>query len=210
MQIGKIVAEKRQELGKGEVKRLRKAGFVPGILYGNNKANLNLSVPEKELRKVALGSGQIVKVVVTGEGEHNVLIRDFQKHPVTHEVIHLDLFEVSMTEKLTTVTALVITGEAKGAGEGGILQYGLREVEIECLPMDIPEGIDVDISGLGIGDMIKVEDLVVPNGVTILTDPEQVVASVVAPQYEEEEEEEEGVEIVGVAAPEEEGETETE
>ncbi|MFA5536542.1 MAG: 50S ribosomal protein L25 [Bacillota bacterium] len=205
MEITKVLAEKRQQLGKGEVKRLRKQGFVPGILYGNNVANLNLALSDKELRKIALGSGQIIKVVVAGEGEHNVLVRDYQKHPVTKEVIHLDLFEVSMTEKLTTVTAIVIAGEAKGVSQGGILQLGVREVDIECLPADIPESIIVDISDLDLGEMVKVEDLTVPAGVTILSDPEQIIVSVVAPQYEEEEEEEaveETVEIV--AEPEEE------
>ncbi len=204
MEITKVSAEKRQQLGKGEVKRLRKEGFVPGILYGNNVANLNLTFSEKELRKIALGSGQIIKVAVVGEGEHNVLIRDYQKHPITKEVIHLDLFEVSMTEKLTTVTAIVISGEAKGVGQGGILQLGAREVDIECLPVDIPESIVVDISGLDLGETVKVGDLAVPSGVTILSDPEQIIVSIVAPQYEEETEEaeEEAVEII--AQPEEE------
>lgn len=196
METTKVAAEKRQELGKGAVKRLRKENLIPANLYGNNITNLNLSISEKELRKIAFGSGQIVKVVVAGEGEHNVLVRDFQKHPITQEVIHLDLLEVSMTEKLTTVTALAITGEAEGLSKGGILQLGVREVEIECLPMDIPEGMTVDVSDLDIGGMIKVEDLTAPSGVTILTDPEQIVVSIVAPQYEEEEEKEEEIVVV--------------
>ncbi|HZK19021.1 MAG TPA: 50S ribosomal protein L25, partial [Clostridia bacterium] len=136
-------------------------------------------------------SGQIVKVVVNGEGEHNVLIREYQRNPLTQKVIHLDMFEVSMTEKLTTVIPLVITGKAKGVADGGVIQFDVREIEIECLPTDIVEGIEVDVSELDIGDIIKVAELESPPGITILAEPEQIIVGVVAPHYEEEEEEEE-------------------
>jgi len=193
VQTAQIAVKKRLDVGKGAVKRLRRKGMVPGVIYGNNVTNINMSIAEKELRKMPLGSGQIVKVVVDGKSNHNVLVRDYQKHPITQAVIHLDLFEVSMTEKLTTTIALAVTGSAKGEALGGILQPGIREVEIECLPANILERIDIDVSDLEIGDMIKVKDLVAPSGITILTNPEQIIVSVLAPQYEEKiEEEKEG------------------
>lgn len=202
MEIATIGAEVREAQGKGPVKRLRKEGFVPGIVYGDKKDNVNVSIPAGELRKVDLGSGQIFKVQVAGEGEHMVLIREVQKHPVSQQVIHLDLFEVSMTEKLTTTCMLSVIGEPAGVADGGILQFGLREVDIECLPTDIPESIVADVSQLELGGAFKVEDLEAPEGVVILTDPEQLVATLVTAQYEEEETEEVGDEEVLEAAPE--------
>lgn len=190
MQIPTIAVKKRQEVGKGTVNRLRKKGFIPGVLYGSNIKNLTVSISEKELRKINLDSTHIIKAVVDGESEHTVLIREYQRHPINQKVIHLDLYEVSLTEKLRTVIPLVITGKPKGVTQGGVLQFGIREVEIECLPTDIPEDIDVDVSDLEIGDMKKVGDLVAPSGVTILTDPEQVIVTVVAPVLETESEEE--------------------
>lgn len=190
-----VGAEKRLELGKGATNKLRRQGYVPGVIYGGEPASLPVAIEESALRRMPLGTGQVFKINVAGDKECSVLVRELQKDPVSHKITHLDLLEVSMTERLTTTSAIVITGEAKGVSEGGLLQYGIREVEIECLPADIPEGITVDVSLLEIGENIKVQDLQVPPEITVLTDPEQVVVSIVAPQVAEaDEEEQEGQE----------------
>lgn len=185
MAVVTVTAQKRTELGKGPTNRLRRQGFIPGIIYGHQTSGLPVAIGESEFRRVDVGTGQVFKVVVEGEGEHSVLIREMQKHPVSQRVIHVDLLEVSMDEPINTIVPIRIDGEAKGEKAGGILQYGIREVEINCLPADIPEAIEVDISELEIGDQVKVEDLVPPAGVTILTDPEQLVISVITAQVEE-------------------------
>jgi large subunit ribosomal protein L25 len=190
-----VGAEKRLELGKGATNKLRRQGYVPAVIYGGEPASLPVAIEESALRRMPLGTGQVFKINVAGDKERSVLVRELQKDPVSHKITHLDLLEVSMTERLTTTSAIVITGEAKGVSEGGLLQYGIREVEIECLPADIPEGITVDVSLLEIGENIKVQDLQVPPEITVLTDPEQVVVSIVAPQVAEaDEEEQEGQE----------------
>ncbi|NLL17821.1 MAG: 50S ribosomal protein L25 [Clostridia bacterium] len=203
-----VGAEKRLELGKGATNKLRRQGYVPGVIYGGEPASLPVAIEESALRRMPLGTGQVFKINVAGDKERSVLVRELQKDPVSHKITHLDLLEVSMTERLTTISAIVITGEAKGVSEGGLLQYGIREVEIECLPADIPEGITVDVSGLEIGESIRVQDLQVPPEIAVLTDPDQVVVSIVAPQMAEVEEEEQEEQAeqpspAGEAAPEE-------
>ena len=203
-----VGAEKRLELGKGATNKLRRQGYVPGVIYGGEPASLPVAIEESALRRMPLGTGQVFKINVAGDKERSVLVRELQKDPVSYKITHLDLLEVSMTERLTTISAIVITGEAKGVSEGGLLQYGIREVEIECLPADIPEGITVDVSGLEIGESIRVQDLQVPPEIAVLTDPDQVVVSIVAPQMAEVEEEEQEEQAeqpspAGEAAPEE-------
>lgn len=178
-----VKAEKRVELGIGAVNRLRRRGFVPGVIYGED-VNLPVAIPEGELRRIPLGTSRVIKLAVAGEKEHSVLVRELQKDPVSRKITHLDFLAVSMTEVITATVVIKITGEAKGVREGGLLQYGVPEVEIECLPADIPEAITVDVTDLEIGDQLKVEDLTAPAGVTILTDPDKLVVSVVAPQTE--------------------------
>lgn len=190
MAVVTVTAQKRTELGKGPTSRLRRQGFIPGIIYGQKTSGIPVAIGEGEFRRVDAGTGQVFKVAVEGEGEHSVLIREMQKHPVSHRIIHLDLLEVSMDEPINTIVPVKIDGEAKGEKAGGILQYGIREVEIKCLPADIPEAITVDISELEIGEQVKVEDLVPPAGVTILTDPEHLVISVITAQVEVADEEE--------------------
>lgn len=180
-----VGAEKRLDLGKGASSRLRRQGFVPAVIYGGDNESLPITIAESAVRQMPLRTSQVFKIAVAGDKERSVLVRELQTDPVTQKVIHLDLLEVSMTELLTTTSPIVITGESKGEAKGGLLQYGIRELEIECLPADIPEAITVDISELEIGENIKIEDLQVPEGITVLTDPEQLVVSVIAPQAEE-------------------------
>ncbi|HHW06859.1 MAG TPA: 50S ribosomal protein L25/general stress protein Ctc [Clostridia bacterium] len=190
MEVVTVTAEKRSVLGKGAVNRLRRQGFVPGILYGEKCGNVPVAIDEKEFRKVELGTGKVFKVVVAGEQEHSVIVREMQRDPVSRRLTHVDLLEVSMNEPIEVIVPIRIEGEAKGEKVGGVLQHGLREVEIKCLPKDIPEAITVDISALDIGDSIKVEDLVPPAGVTVLTEPDQLVVTVIAAQHAEAVEEE--------------------
>ncbi|MGI6551940.1 MAG: 50S ribosomal protein L25 [Bacillota bacterium] len=183
-----LQAEKRQEVGKGAVGRLRRRGMVPAVLYGADNLNLNLALPLRELNKflASFGANALVKLSVAGDREYSTLLREVQRDAVKQEVIHLDFMEISMTEKLSTSVPIRITGEAKGVKEGGVIQYLLRELDIECLPADLPEAIMVDVGELGIGEQILVEDLILPEGVTALTEGDTQVVSVVAPRLEEE------------------------
>lgn len=190
MNTMKITAKLREDRGKGAAKRLRSQGYIPAVLYGKEVGNLALALDAKELRKVIETSGvTAVPKVVVGDEEYTAVFREIQRHPVRGEIIHCDLFQVSEKDRIETVVPIHLTGEAIGLKKGGILQYQLREVEIECQISQIPEAIVGDISSLDIGDSLRVEDLVAPEGVQILTDPESVVVSVTTPQVTEEEEE---------------------
>lgn len=190
MEVVTVTAEKRTALGKGAARRLRRQGFIPGVLYGRKCGNIPVAIGEKEFRKMEVGTGKVFKVAIKGEKEHSVIIRETQRDPVSRQLIHVDLLEVSMDEPIEVIVPIRIEGEAKGEKEGGVIQYGLRELEIECLPKDIPEAITVDVSDLAIGDSIKVGDIVPPPGVTILTEPDHLVVSVIAAQVAEVAEEE--------------------
>lgn len=185
MEVVTVIAEKRTELGKGAASRLRRRGIIPGVLYGHKCGNVPVAIGEKEFRKLEAGAGKVFKLVVNGEKEHSVIIRETQRDPVSRRLTHVDLLEVSMDEPIEMIVPIRIVGEAKGEKVGGVIQHGLREVEIKCLPKDIPEAIVVDISALDIGDSLKVEDLVPPPGVTILTEPDHLVVSVIAAQHAE-------------------------
>lgn len=198
MRVATLQAKTREEVGKGAAGRLRRMGLVPAVLYGPDNLNLNLVLPLNELNKylATFGASALVKVAVAGDREYSTLIREVQRDAVKQEVIHLDFMEISMSEKLSTSIPIRIVGEARGVEEGGIVQHGLRELNIECLPADLPDVITVDVSPLGIGDQILVEDLVIPEGVAVLTEADTQVVSVVAPRIEEEEPEEEEVGVM--------------
>ncbi|HBT47452.1 MAG TPA: 50S ribosomal protein L25 [Peptococcaceae bacterium] len=183
----------REEVGKGPAGRLRRRGLLPGVLYGREVGNLPVEVDLKEMKKVLGREGESALVQVKVEQgdqvrEYTALVREVQRHPIRGELIHIDFFQVPAGEKITANVPVVLEGEPRGVKVGGILQHGLDEVEVECLPEDLPEAITVDVSGLDIGDSLKVADITPPPGVTLLSEPTSLIATVVTVRGAEAEE----------------------
>ncbi len=186
-----LETQRREVLGK-KVKSLRQGGLVPAILYGHEIESLPLQVDEQDLNRVLTQAGghRLISLKVDGS-KRQALARDVQWDVITGKPIHVDFYAVVMTEKLTTEVPLVFVGEAPAAEEVGvILLQGLDEIEIECLPGDLIEAIEVDLSGLEEMDQaIYVKDLPLPSTVDVLTDPEELVAKITWAAAEEVEEE---------------------
>ena len=179
----KLQAEKRDETGKGVARRLRADGRVPGVLYGQGVEPVALSVDAREMFHIlhgAAGANALVDLVVDGS-EHLVLAREIQRDYIHNSLIHIDFLAVSRTQMITVNVPVVETGEAAGVKEGGVVEHHLREVAVECFPQDVPDQIEIDISELELGDMVHVSDLVAPKGVTILTNFEDAVLSIITP-----------------------------
>jgi large subunit ribosomal protein L25 len=163
-----------------------KEGFIPAVLYGHNVESTNLSVPSNEFEKLFRKAGESTLIELTTEDGkvHNVLIQEVQRHFLTTKPIHVDFLQVNMTETLKATVALEFIGESLAVkAEGGVLVKVLNEVEVECLPMDLPHNIEVDISAIkNFSDHITVKDLKVSSKVKILTDGDEVVAKVQPPR----------------------------
>lgn len=182
-----ISAQKREILGK-KVKSLRKGGFAPAELYGQGKDNVHLSVPTKEFLKIYKEAGEstLVDVIVDGK-KTPALIQDVIFNPVTQEIANIDFHAVKMDKKIRTEVELEFINESPASKSGGVLVKSMKEIEVEALPKDLPQSIEVDLSKLeNIHDCIYVKDLKVGEKVKILVDAENVVATVVEPVKEEE------------------------
>lgn len=189
----------RQETGKSVCRHIRKEGNIPGVVYKDGERGMGVKVDKKELWRILhteAGSNVIIDMRIEGEGAEEtktVIVKETQVDPINDSFVHVDFHEISLAEKLTVKVPVELKGEAAGVTEEeGVLSHILWEAEVECLPTDIPEHINVHVDELRIGDSITVKELVLPEGVEILDDPEQVVVSVHAPQSEEEPAEEEG------------------
>jgi len=181
LQIAAVVRDPQAQA----TKHLAKEGLIPAELYGHGVANLHLSINQNEFEKIFRKAGESTIIEVKApDGVHNVLIHEVQKHYLNSAPIHVDFYEVKMTEKLTATVALEFIGEADAVKVlGGTLVKVLSEVEVECLPADLPHDIPVDISSLKtFDDSILVKDLQVSDKVTIKTDAEEVIAKVQPPR----------------------------
>ena len=188
MAVITLSGNRRESLGKGDARKTRRSGRIPGILYGHGETPVPVSVGARDFQ-LALhthkGGNPIVHLAVGGS-EFTALIRDAQYDPVTHEVLHLYFQHISLTETIEVSVPVHMTGLAIGVKDGGgILEAILRDLEVRCLPTAIPASIDVDVSALNIGDSIHVRDLSIPD-VTILNDPDATVVTVVPPTVMEE------------------------
>ena len=177
-----IAAEKREKSGKGVARSLRRDGKVPAVLYREGKAQ-SIQLGRKELVKLvnAATAEQIMFELQFADGERKLaLLKDFQVDPIRSELLHTDFFEVSLTEKVKVTIHVTTTGEPIGVKrDGGMMQHTLREVEVECLPDNIPGKIRLDISKLEIGQSIHVSDLTFGEGVKVISDPHEVIVTVV-------------------------------
>jgi large subunit ribosomal protein L25 len=182
----KLVVAHREKLGSAESRRLRGQGVVPGVLYGNGEP-VAISIAERELRRALTGSAglhTILDVEIDGKGStHASILKEFQVDPVRGGVTHVDLQEVRLDQAIhASVSVQLVGGEdAPGVREGGVLSQPLREVTVEALPLEVPEHLVLDVSGMEIGGTLRISDLTAPDGVTLLDDPEMVVATVTAP-----------------------------
>ena len=191
-----LKATSRNVIGK-KVKVLRREGLLPAVIYGRDVETIPISLDYHEASQILPGVTSSQFIVIDVEGEtHTTLVRERQRDPVTWSLIHVDFQELSMTEKLRTAVSLVLTGEAPAISSyGGVLVTGQDSLMVECLPSDLPERIEVDLSALEeIGDAIYVGDIAAPNNVEILTDLEEMIALITAPAAVEEVEEEEEIE----------------
>lgn len=197
-------AIKRENTGKKYAKQLRRNGKIPGIFYSHKEKNIPLIFDINEIHHLMSTEIGLLDIKIDNKRSQKCIIKEIQLDPVSHQPLHLDVMGVKLKEKISVSVPIHITGEALGVKEeGGTLSQSLYELEISCLPLDLPEHIDVDVTNLKLGDTIHVEDLQVEN-VDIITDPEVVVAGVtitraaleeevkpVEPTVEEEEESEE-------------------
>ena len=179
----KLEVQEREERGSRHSRRLRKMGVIPGVLYGKGHARA-ISVPEKDLRTAMTGpSGlhAILDIVLAGQTTvHPSILAEYQQDPVRGTISHIDLREVRLDQPIQASVVVHLIGESVGAKAGGVVSLVSRELQVEALPMDVPEHIDVDITALDIGDLLRLEDVSAPGGVTFLDDPHETVIVTVA------------------------------
>ena len=192
MEIMNLKATPRETVGNGPSRVLRRDGKIPAILYGPNTEPLKLTIDQLELEpifKSGAVSQKLLKLKIDGvAGTSNVMIKEIQKHPVSHNLLHLDLYQVTMDQKIKVMVPVVTTGKCVGVEMGGMLQIIRRELEVLSLPDRIPENITVDITDLDIGDSLHVEDLDLEGDVEIPADVNFTILTVLSPKAEEEEE----------------------
>jgi large subunit ribosomal protein L25 len=199
-----LSAEERPERGTRATKRLRRAGLVPGVVYGGGSGeSVSFKVDARVLRQVLVDGSALIDLEVGGT-TRPVIVKDQQLHPVRDEVMHIDLLEVRLDEKIQTQVGVQIVGveEAPGVKEGGVLEHVTHQLNIEALPTAIPDSITVDVSGMEIAATMHLSELTPPEGVEFLDDPDEtIIATVVVPtEVEEPEEIEEETELVGEEA----------
>ena len=189
METLEIQVEARDKQRKRDAKRLLRSGKIPAIIYGPKMAAVGLALDKKEFsRRVAGLQGSHLVRLKSGAAtlaEKVALVKDMQFHPITGDVVHADFYEVDLTAKIQVRVPLHFVGKAVGTTRGGILQPIVREIEVECLPLDIPEFFDVDVSALDIGDSVHIEDLQMPEGVVSLSEANLALVTVVPPTVEE-------------------------
>ena len=195
----KLQVRERERRGSADARRLRKEGFIPGVLYGNGKQPYAICIPERELRRVLTGASglhAILDVVLEGQKTtHASILKDYQQDPLRGHISHVDLQEVRLDQPIQASVNVQLIGEPEGVKEGGVLSQVQREINVEALPMEIPEHIDLDVSGMAIGDSLRLVDLPEREGVKYLDNPEEtVLATVTLPTRVEEPEVEEGEE----------------
>ncbi|HHY14062.1 MAG TPA: 50S ribosomal protein L25/general stress protein Ctc [Thermoanaerobacterales bacterium] len=193
-------AEIRDKSGKGYSRKLRRQGMVPVVLYGQDIESLTLAVNAKDLERIIKHYGRNVLINLKSDNDENtVMLREVQKSIIQDDIIHADFFKISLEELIEVTVPIVLLGDAIGIKDGGILQNQLRELTIKALPTEIPDVIELDITDLEFGETLSVADVEVAPGIEVQNEPEEIIASVVAPMEEEEEEviDDEDVDVEG-------------
>lgn len=182
----KLKAEKRESAGKGTARKLRGTGRIPVVLYGRGEDSRSLSVDAHELellmQRVHIES-TIVQLQINGERSAvKALAREVQRHPSRPVILHVDFYMIHADEKITVEVPVRLVGQAPGVKTGGLMQHALTEIEVRCLPDDIPDFIELNVDGMEIGDSLHVRDAHMPNGVEAVQDPDRTICSVIPPQ----------------------------
>jgi large subunit ribosomal protein L25 len=184
-----IKVDPREKKNKRDAKRLLRNGKIPAILYGPKTTAVALALDKREFssRVADLEGSHLVRLKSASAAlaDKVALVKEMQFHPISGDVIHTDLYEVDLTAKITVHVPLHFVGKAEGVVRGGILQPIVREIEVECLPLDIPAYFDVDVSRLDIGDSVHIEELTMPEGVTAVAESNLALVAVVPPTVEE-------------------------
>lgn len=195
---------KRELKGKGHLHELRRGQMIPSVVYGQGREPLAIALEGKNLNRIFNHSGYSGLFSLELEGEHQpimVLVREVQRHPVNRQINHLDFLEVSMTEKITSNVPIHIVGEEEITKQGAILQSGAKELEVSCLPADLPESVICDVSQLQVGEKITVADLTVEPNVEKISDPDTVVAVILGASKATDDETTEEGEATGESEP---------
>jgi large subunit ribosomal protein L25 len=182
-------AVERTSRGKNEARRLRATGRIPGVVYGGRDGGQAIAVDPKVLAKILRteqGANTLIALNVAGAGDSRVLVREYQLDPITHDLLHVDFYRVAMDKLLRVQVTVVPHGEPKGVKQqGGVLDIVHRQIEIECLPADIPNHIEVDVTELMVGMSVRVRDVATNPKWKAITDPETMLLHVVIPKVEE-------------------------
>jgi large subunit ribosomal protein L25 len=192
-QQAKLTVQTRTQVGRNAIKKVRKEGLIPGVIYGVGQEPINLEVNGRQLSTVlAHASSENILLeleIVDGDNKRNSLamIQEVQHHPIKRQILHVDFHAVSATEKITAEVPIETIGEPVGVKtNGGLLEHNLRDLEVECLPADLPERIEVDVTNLDVNQSIHVKDLKLPPGVEAVTDADLTVVAVSAARVDEE------------------------
>jgi large subunit ribosomal protein L25 len=185
-----LAVEHREADGSRAARRLRRTGGVPGIVYGGGEDPVAFHVDARVLRNALAHAGAVLELTVGGDAATPVVVKDIARHPVTGDTLHIDMLRVRLDQTIHATVALDLVGgdDSPGVKEGGVLEQVTRELTIEALPTDIPDAIHHDVSALVIGDTVTLEAVTPPRGVTLLDDPETVVATLSPPRLQLEEE----------------------
>ena len=191
----------REPAGSRSARRLRREGNVPGVVYGGGDEPVSFQVPARELRHVLPSAGAVLDLAIEGDTASPVVVKELVRHPITGDTVHLDLLRVRLDVKIQATVVLELTGaeDSPGVKDGGVLEQITRELTIEALPTDIPDSLTHDVSAMEINDTLTLEALTPPSTVTLIDDPETVIATLSPPrlQLEADDEIESETEVVG-------------
>ena len=204
MQQARLDAQVRDDVGKGVARSLRRAGKVPAVLYGRKRGAVSLQIDDRTFQTLLrnYGSNVLINLVLGNDDEQTVVIKDLQRHPVKRNVLHADFQRISLDEKITTQVSIETVGTPVGVRDGGVLTVTRRQVNVNCLPLDTPEFLRINVEDLSIGDSFRVSDIEIDDVIEILENETTQIAAVIEPKVvletitaeEEEIEGEEGLE----------------
>ena len=204
MQQARLDAQVRDDVGKGVARSLRRAGKVPAVLYGRKRGAVSLQIDDRTFQTLLrnYGSNVLINLVLGNDDEQTVIIKDLQRHPVKRNVLHADFQRISLDEKITTQVSIETVGTPVGVRDGGVLTVTRRQVSVNCLPLDTPEFLQINVEDLSIGDSFRVSDIEIDDTIEILENEITQIAAVIEPKVvletitaeEEEIEGEEGLE----------------
>jgi len=188
----KVEIRSKEELKNNASRRLRAGGFIPATIYGQAEEPQSIKIDSRQLKEILKGKSTASLIIemtmsISGKNKKEItIIKDSQKNPFTHEFTHIDFYRIQMEKEVETTVPVVILNEEESIGvkeEGGVVQHGLRELHIACLPMQIPERITYDIIDLKMGHIIKVSDLIIDSDVRVLNHPEEIIVSIIHPTH---------------------------